>query len=275
MRMKSLLLICICAFFPVHLTYARWPQVDPHAENYPEQSPYSFAGNNPVNNVDPDGRDYYQSASGSVIWQDDNARKITINDEKYKNIGTSYSTQMTDDSYANYYQGQFIATSAEAVDARQIVLNNQGLAGALLSTESPLSNLSQQGLMTDMLHQAQGDFIGGAADFGGTVLEAGGNGLAVAGYVVSATGVGAGLGAAMSGVGNGIARIGTGLKLVINVNDGNYGQAGITFLSGGMNYGVGKIAAYGAAGREAIDGGVNLFFTPMNIMVGNIKYKRK
>jgi RHS repeat-associated protein len=36
----------------------RTPTMDPHAENYYNESPYSFLGNNPVNNIDPDGQDY-------------------------------------------------------------------------------------------------------------------------------------------------------------------------------------------------------------------------
>jgi RHS repeat-associated protein len=37
---------------------ARTWQIDPHAGNYFELSPYSFVGNNPIINVDPDGQDF-------------------------------------------------------------------------------------------------------------------------------------------------------------------------------------------------------------------------
>ena len=36
---------------------ARWLAVDPLAEKYYSYSPYAFCNNNPVNFVDPDGRD--------------------------------------------------------------------------------------------------------------------------------------------------------------------------------------------------------------------------
>jgi len=34
----------------------RWISVDPLADEYPGMSPYNFCGNNPINNIDPDGR---------------------------------------------------------------------------------------------------------------------------------------------------------------------------------------------------------------------------
>ena len=264
-RLLSLIaIICIASLFSVDLAYAYHPV-----------SPYAYCNGNPIKYVDPDGRDYYESKSGAVIWQDDNARKLTINDEKYKNIGASYSQQMVDGSYVNSYQGQSISISATAMDARQIVLNNPVLAGTLLSTDSPLSSLSQQGLIRDMIHQAQGKFIKSATDFGGTVLETGGNGLAAAGYAVSATGVGAGVGAAMSGLGNAAAGVGTGLRLAVNMKDGDYGQAVITVVGAATNFGVTKLGLIGSAGSEQINAGINLFFTPMNTMINNIQYNRR
>ena len=59
MNVEFSALFCFFGLFSVNLAYARWPAVDPHAENYYSQSPYAFTGNNPVNFVDPDGRDWY------------------------------------------------------------------------------------------------------------------------------------------------------------------------------------------------------------------------
>lgn len=273
MKTTILTAICICALFRVHLVYAMWPQIDPHAENYYSQSPYAFAGSNPVNNVDPDGRDYYRSSGGSVIWQDNNARKVSIDGEKYRNIGASYSEQLVDGGFVNYYQNTAISTSDVAVDARRTIFDSPALAGMLLSGDSPLSAHSQAGLMTDLIHRGQGEFIAGAADFAGTALEKSGNGLALAGYAVSATGVGAGVGAAMSGVGNVMMYVGSGTQIIMNIQSENYGQAGI--LVGGvmMNFGIGRIVKYGAVGKEEINGAANLFFTPVTTMISNIKMK--
>lgn len=138
-----------------------------------------------------------------------------------------------------------------------------------------LPTATTQTVMTELVHHAQGDFLSGTVDFTGTALESTGNGIAAAGYVVSASGVGAGVGTAISGVGNGMARIGTGMKTLANIAEGNYGQIVVTTAGALIGRGTSNLAAYGSQGREAIEGGVNAFFTPMNTLIGNIKYKQQ
>ena len=64
---------------------------DPLFEKYPTFSPYAYCANNPVNVIDPDGRDWYKSEDGSfVIWQEGNAENIEYEGVKYTNIGETY-----------------------------------------------------------------------------------------------------------------------------------------------------------------------------------------
>lgn len=69
-----------------------WLSVDPMADKYPSISPYAYCAWNPVTLIDPDGRDWYRNdETGSVLWSDNNDKKIDYNGESYRNIGKSYS----------------------------------------------------------------------------------------------------------------------------------------------------------------------------------------
>ncbi len=69
MRTKNLLAICIFTLLTVDLTYARWPSVDPKAENYYPQSPYAFCNNNPIKYVDLDGREWKSFEDKEIAQQ--------------------------------------------------------------------------------------------------------------------------------------------------------------------------------------------------------------
>ncbi len=45
----------------------RWNIVDPLAENNPDKTPYHFVSNNPINRIDPDGRDDFEINSKGEI----------------------------------------------------------------------------------------------------------------------------------------------------------------------------------------------------------------
>ena len=105
MRTKNLIAICIFTLLIVDLAYARWPTVDPHAENYYPQSPYAFVGGNPINNTELDGKDWYRNENGDMMWR-------RMQDETYKddngviwtNAGTTYLHQRKDGSAIYFTQ---------------------------------------------------------------------------------------------------------------------------------------------------------------------------
>jgi RHS repeat-associated protein len=67
-----------------------WLSVDPLADKYPSMSPYIYCAGNPVILVDPNGRHWYKSEAGNVIWKEGDAEEINVNGETFKSIGTYF-----------------------------------------------------------------------------------------------------------------------------------------------------------------------------------------
>jgi hypothetical protein len=38
------------------------------ADKYPSISPYAYVANNPINRIDPDGKDWYEDECGNYKW---------------------------------------------------------------------------------------------------------------------------------------------------------------------------------------------------------------
>jgi RHS repeat-associated protein len=76
----------------------RTTTLDPHGENYYSLSPYSFLGNNPVKNIDPDGKDYgiYFEKNKNGDWQ------IRITATYYVQTGDKKSRKSADDAVAHW-----------------------------------------------------------------------------------------------------------------------------------------------------------------------------
>ncbi len=85
----------------------RFHTMDPMVEEYYSVSPYAYCGNNPVNRIDPDGKDWYEDENGNAFWQEgddetvtrthtgENGESITI---EYKNVGQYYTIPTFDNS---------------------------------------------------------------------------------------------------------------------------------------------------------------------------------
>ena len=86
-------------------TSARWLSMDPLAEKYYSVSPYAFCNNNPVNFVDPDGRDWYEAEDGSIMWRDGNEQSyVDETGKEWENIGQKYTYYLQDGSAIHFYQ---------------------------------------------------------------------------------------------------------------------------------------------------------------------------
>lgn len=69
----------------------RWHAVDPMAEKYYGITPYAYCDNNPIKNIDLDGRDWYlYGATGQLYYNRDlNQNQITFNDNSYVRVGAN------------------------------------------------------------------------------------------------------------------------------------------------------------------------------------------
>lgn len=107
----------------------RWLTVDLLVERYYSISPYVYVANNPVNFIDPDGRDWYQfenkNGTKSTIWQEGNAKTITINDQTYNNIGTTYLAKY--DWGAISYNQNNMMDVYPYMSASDLSISNKGL----------------------------------------------------------------------------------------------------------------------------------------------------
>lgn len=122
-------------------TVSRFISIDPNAERYYSISPYAYCNNNPVNCIDPDGRDWYRhNETGNYYWQEGHDEL-----EGYTNVGASVSIQLGEDSYFNAYQNAGIMAN-QAVDAFGLISSSGKLQNQFLGKNSPLSENSKSEL---------------------------------------------------------------------------------------------------------------------------------
>jgi RHS repeat-associated protein len=114
----------------------RFTTPDPLAGRYYSISPYLYVANNPVKYIDPDGRDWYQfenkNGTKSTIWQEGNNKTVTINDQVYNNIGTTYLAKY--DWGAISYNQNSITDVYPYMPASDLSVSDKGL-GFLIDRE--------------------------------------------------------------------------------------------------------------------------------------------
>ena len=112
-------------------------QIDPHSENYLNLSPYHWAGNNPVTNIDPDGKDWFRytddDGNESVVWREGSDKTIEIDGNTYNNIGSGYVKKGDDGTINIYYQNEIFAT----IDPNQEVGSDPARLAALHQLVDP------------------------------------------------------------------------------------------------------------------------------------------
>ena len=119
----------------------RWHMVDPMCEKYHGLSTYDYCGNNPVNNTDPNGMDWYKNEEGGVFWEA-GSREI----KGAKNIGSTFSSPMFGGGFVNYYQNTIVYISEPQMDIFSTIQRDLRMQKYLLGKHSPLGIYDQSRL---------------------------------------------------------------------------------------------------------------------------------
>ena len=133
----------------------KFTSIDPFAEKNYNISPYAYCNNNPVNYIDPDGRDWYRhNETGNYYWQEGHDQL-----EGYTNVGHSVSIQLSENSYLNAYQNAGIMSN-QAENAFDRIYSSTKLQNQFLGKNSPLSENSKSELMNAINNRFLNNEIG-------------------------------------------------------------------------------------------------------------------
>lgn len=117
-------------------------------------SPYHFVANNPINNIDPDGRDWYtNNESGKTHWQEGSGDL-----DRHKNIGANYTINGENQTIV-HEQNEVVSVTDNISDNQSSVAETPLSVGTVAS----LSGTAATG--TGAFNVSGGDFRGRSGSY--------------------------------------------------------------------------------------------------------------
>ena len=227
-----------------------WLSVDPLSDKYPGHSPYTYALNNPVKIIDPNGMstDWVETTaddgSKQVVWKPEVTKPSDV-DPKSGDKYLGKAGYGVENDQLTWY-GEDGKKTPTAMSLPEVEING----GEMSDHAKAMRAARELGI-----HDAQMKFLRGSAELTSSIFTTTGTGLEIAGLYLTMHGGGE-IGVPLMGLGRTASGIGTGIDVGLKLTEGDvYGAmaSGSLWLSGkAVSSGISRIPKVSELGREIL-----------------------